>query len=123
VTGSGREREQELLRSAADLMQSRCVQAARDAVRGIEPPLCSVLAEAARELIARYRTDTTPAVNHLMTTYRARVAALDTELREVQAVSTQARHRLAELTRAGLGAGAGPAADGVVSPVIDPART
>jgi hypothetical protein len=102
LAGSGRAKERQKLLSAAEAMHSEGLEAARDAIWHSEPALRAVLNDAVRALVARYRTSAGPVVQQLTADYQARVARLDTDVREVAEIASQARRRHSALAEHGL---------------------
>jgi len=103
VAGSGRSKQQERLRGDAEAMHEQAVEATRDAIWGSEYELRSVLEDALRALVARYMASAGPVIEQLTATYHARITRLDTELRQVLGVLSEARRRHQVLAEHGLG--------------------
>ena len=104
VAGSvGRTKEKQKLRSGAEAMHAKSLEAARDAIRRSEPALCAVLNDAVRALVALYMASAGPVVAQLTADYHARVAQLDADLHRVLDVLSEARRRHGALVEHGLG--------------------
>jgi hypothetical protein len=84
-------------------MHEQAVEATRDAIWGSEYELRSLVEEAVRALVARYMASARPVIEQLTATYYAQIAQLDTELREVLGVQSEARRRAEALAEHGLG--------------------
>jgi GTPase SAR1 family protein len=100
---AARTKEKERLRSEAEAMHARSLEAARDAISDSESTLRAVLNNAVRALVARYMASAGPVVEHLTANYRARVARLDADHRQVLGVLAEVRQRHSALAEQGLG--------------------
>jgi len=87
-------------------MHARSLEAARDAISDSESALRAVMNNAVRALVARYLASAGPVVEHLTADYRARVARLDADLRQVLGVLAEVRRRHGALAEHGLGGAA-----------------
>jgi len=103
AAGSGRSKQQDRLRGDTEAMHEQAVEATRDAIWGSEYELRSLVEEAVRALVARYMASARPVIEQLTATYYAQIAQLDTELREVLGVQSEARRRAEALAEHGLG--------------------
>jgi hypothetical protein len=106
MAGSGRSKQQDRLRRDTEAMHDQAVEATRDAIWDSEHELRSLLKDAAKTLVARYKASAGPIIEQLTVTYHARIARLDTELRQVLGVLSEARRRRQALAEHGLGKGA-----------------
>jgi hypothetical protein len=102
VAGSGHRHETKMFRRAAEATHSDSLTAARDAIWRTGPAVSAALDEAASDLAARYLCSAGPVVERLATDYRAQVARLDAELREVPGILAETDRRRRALAEHGL---------------------
>lgn len=95
---ASRGKQQAQFTSSAEAMHSEAVAAARNAVLAAEPELRTSLDNAVDLLIARYLASAGPGIQQLANDYRTHVTRLESDLREVLTILSDARRRQAELT-------------------------
>lgn len=101
-----RAQEKEKLRVEAEAMHAKCLEAALDAITDTEPALQAVMDHAVRALVAEYVASASPVVEQLTADYRARVARLDEDLKQVVGILTEVRRRHGALAAHDLGGAA-----------------